>query len=157
MAAHAHNPADGRHHEDGHGHDDDGHGAGGAAHGTMKDYVTGFVLSVILTAIPFWLIMGDVFRSPTTAAVVVMVFAVAQIFVHMVYFLHMSPRSEGGWTMLAMIFTVVLVIITLAGSFWVMFHLHSNMMPGGAHPTHQGDTVPMTPAAPAPNEGAPAR
>lgn len=99
----------------------------------MRDYVTGFVLSAVLTAIPFWLIMGDVFRSPATAAVVVMIFAVAQIFVHMVYFLHMNPRSEGGWTMLAMIFTVVLVIITLAGSFWVMLHLHSNMAPGGSH------------------------
>lgn len=108
----------------GHGHEDGGH------HGSMRDYVTGFVLSVILTAIPFWLIMGDVFRSPTTAAIVVMVFAVAQILVHMVHFLHMSPKSEGGWTMLATIFTIVLVVITLAGSFWVMFHLHANMKPG---------------------------
>lgn len=109
-----------------HGHDD-------AYHGTMQGYVTGFALAVVLTAIPFWLIMGDVFRNPTTAAIVVMVFAVAQIFVHMVYFLHMNSKSEGGWTMLAMIFTVVLVVITLAGSFWVMFHLNSNMMPSMQH------------------------
>jgi cytochrome o ubiquinol oxidase operon protein cyoD len=123
MATHA------AHDDHGHGHDDHHH-EGGGHHGSMRDYVTGFVLSVILTAIPFWLIMGDVFRSPTTAAIVVMTFAVAQILVHMVYFLHMSPKSEGGWTMLAMIFTIVLVIITLAGSFWVMFHLHANMTPG---------------------------
>lgn len=123
MATHA------AHDDHGHGHDDHHH-EGGGHHGSMRDYVTGFVLSVILTAIPFWLIMGDVFRSPTTAAIVVMIFAVAQILVHMVYFLHMSPKSEGGWTMLATIFTIVLVVITLAGSFWVMFHLHSNMTPG---------------------------
>lgn len=104
-----------------------------AAHGSMKGYVTGFVLSAILTAIPFWIVMGEVFREPSTAAIVVMVFAVAQIFVHMVYFLHMNARSEGGWTMLAMIFTVVLVIITLSGSLWVMFHLNANMMPAGTH------------------------
>lgn len=119
------------HEAHGHGHDDHGHGHDDhAAHGSLKGYVTGFLLSAILTAIPFWIIMGDVFRSPTTAAIVVMLFAVAQIFVHMVYFLHMSPKSENGWTMLAMIFTVVLVVITLAGSFWVMFHLHANMTPG---------------------------
>jgi cytochrome o ubiquinol oxidase operon protein cyoD len=114
----------------GHGHEP-GHEE--AAHGSMKGYITGFVLSVILTAIPFWIVMGDVFREPATAAIVVMVFAVVQIVVHMVYFLHMNARSEGGWTMLAMIFTVVLVIITLSGSLWVMFHLKGNMMPTGTH------------------------
>jgi cytochrome o ubiquinol oxidase operon protein cyoD len=41
----------------------------------------------------------------------------------------MNTRSEGGWTMLALIFTVVLVVITLSGSLWVMFHLNHNMMP----------------------------
>jgi cytochrome o ubiquinol oxidase operon protein cyoD len=41
----------------------------------------------------------------------------------------MSARSEGGWTMLALIFTLVLVVITLSGSLWVMFHMNSNMMP----------------------------
>ncbi|PZQ11950.1 MAG: cytochrome o ubiquinol oxidase subunit IV [Ancylobacter novellus] len=116
------------HGHDGHGHDDHGHDGG--HHGSLKGYVVGFLLSAILTAIPFWIVMGDVFRQPSTAALVVMAFAVAQIFVHMVYFLHMSPKSEGGWTMLAMIFTGVVVIITLAGSFWIMFHLHANMTPG---------------------------
>ncbi len=56
-------------------------------------------------------------------------FAVLQILVHMIYFLHMNTRSEGGWTMLALIFTIVLVVITLAGSIWVMYHLNHNMMP----------------------------
>ncbi|MFD1703560.1 cytochrome o ubiquinol oxidase subunit IV [Methylopila henanensis] len=119
----------------GHGHDD--HHEGGEAHGSMRGYVTGFLLSALLTAIPFWIVMGDVFREPTTAAIVVMVFAVIQIFVHMIYFLHMNSKSENGWTLLALIFTGVLVIITLAGSFWVMHHLNTNMMPGGQHDMEQ--------------------
>ncbi len=41
----------------------------------------------------------------------------------------MNARSEGGWTMLALIFTIVLVVIALSGSLWVMFHLDQNMMP----------------------------
>ncbi len=134
---------------DAHGHDHHDPHDGTAYHGTMKHYLMGFVLSVILTGIPFWIIMGDVFRSQVTAAVVVMVFAVAQIFVHMVYFLHMNPRSEGGWNMLAAIFTIVIVVIALSGSMWVMSHLHHNMapMPAGGHEMAPADTpVPVKPS-----------
>jgi cytochrome o ubiquinol oxidase operon protein cyoD len=100
-----------------------------AGHGTFRGYLTGFLLSVVLTAIPFWLVMGKVFDSSTTTGLAIMALGVVQIVVHMVYFLHMNARSEGGWTMLALIFTLVLVVITLSGSLWVMFHLNANMMP----------------------------
>ena len=111
-------------HDDHHGHDD------GAPHATFKGYMTGFVLSVILTAIPFWLVMGNVFEKSSVTAMVILGFAAVQMVVHMVYFLHMNAKSENGWTMLALIFTVVLVVITLSGSLWVMYHLNHNMMPG---------------------------
>jgi cytochrome o ubiquinol oxidase operon protein cyoD len=71
-------------------------------------------------------VLGD--KGITALAVIV--FAAIQIVVHMIYFLHMSPRSEGGWTMMALIFTLVMVLITLVGSMWVMYHLNSSMMPG---------------------------
>lgn len=109
---------------------DHGHHEAHHAHGTFKGYMTGFILSVILTAIPFWLVMDGVFDSSATTALVILGFAAVQIVVHMVYFLHMNTRSEGGWTMLALIFTVMLVVITLSGSLWVMYHLNHNMMPG---------------------------
>jgi cytochrome o ubiquinol oxidase operon protein cyoD len=113
------------HHD--HGHDD------GASHSTLKGYLTGFVLAVVLTAIPFWLVMGKVFDKSSTTAIVVLALAAVQIVVHMVYFLHMNAKSEGGWTMLALIFTLVLVVITLSGSLWVMYHLNHNMMPASMH------------------------
>lgn len=113
-------------HEGGHG---GGHDGASAHHGSFKDYLIGFALSVVLTAIPFWIVMGDVFRSPTVAAVVILLFAAVQIVVHMVYFLHMNTRSESGWTFLALMFTIVIVVITLSGSLWVMHHLDTNMMP----------------------------
>jgi len=62
-------------------------------------------------------------------AALIMVLGAIQIIVHMIYFLHMNTRSEGGWNMMALIFTIVLVIIALSGSLWVMHHLNSNMMP----------------------------
>jgi cytochrome o ubiquinol oxidase subunit IV len=98
-------------------------------HGSFKDYLTGFVLAAVLTAIPFWIVIYNVFRDPKVGAVVILIFAFVQIVVHMVYFLHMNSKSEGGWTVLALIFTSVLVVITLTGSLWVMSHLASNMMP----------------------------
>jgi len=119
MSAHAEHA-----HEHAHGHDD------GVSHSTFKGYMTGFVLAVILTAIPFWLVMTHAFDKSSTTAIVVLAFAAVQMVVHMIYFLHMNAKSEGGWNMLALIFTLVLVVITLAGSIWVMFHLNQNMMPG---------------------------
>ena len=119
------------------GHDTHGHGSHGddhhddesVPHSTVKGYTIGFVLSVILTVIPFWLVMGKVFDSSSTTALVILGFAAVQIVVHMIYFLHMNTKVEGGWSMLALIFTLVLVVITLAGSLWVMYHLNHNMMP----------------------------
>jgi len=106
-----------------------GHDAQAPAHGSLKGYLTGFGLSVVLTAIPFWLVMSGVLASSQATALAIMALAVVQIVVHMVFFLHMDAKSEGGWTVMAMIFTVVLVVIALSGSLWVMYHLTSNMAP----------------------------
>jgi len=110
-------------------HANHGHGHDAGVHATLGGYLIGFGLSVVLTAIPFWLVMSGVLGSNEVTAITVMVFAAAQIVVHMIFFLHMSPRSEDGWTMMALIFTLVMVLITLAGSLWVMYHLNTNMMP----------------------------
>jgi cytochrome o ubiquinol oxidase operon protein cyoD len=107
----------------------DAHDVASSRHGSFKDYLIGFALAAVLTAIPFWIVMYDVFRNPRVGAVVILIFAFVQIVVHMVYFLHMNTKSEGGWTVLALIFTAVLVVITLSGSLWVMEHLDYNMMP----------------------------
>ncbi|KQX01532.1 MULTISPECIES: cytochrome o ubiquinol oxidase subunit IV [Telluria group] len=121
------------HNHEHHGHDDHGHGHHGHDdhnHGSLKSYTIGFILSVILTAIPFWLVMGNVFANPATTAFTILGFAAVQIVVHMVYFLHMNAKVEGGWSMLAMMFTLILVVIVLSGSIWVMYHMNANMMPG---------------------------
>jgi cytochrome o ubiquinol oxidase subunit IV len=111
----------------------------GMSHGeiTLSGYLTGFGLSVVLTAIPFWLVMSGVLGDKQITAFVVMAFAAVQIVVHMIYFLHMNTTSEGGWTMMALIFTVVMVVIAMTGSLWVMHHLNVNMMPA-----HQMSTMP---------------
>ncbi len=114
-------------------HNDHDHHDDGAAHGTVAGYVNGFILSVVLTAIPFWLVMSGGVISSGVTALVILAFAAVQIVVHMVYFLHMNTKSEHGWSVLALIFTTVLVVIMLAGSLWVMYHLNTNMMPMSPH------------------------
>ncbi|MGO4410349.1 MULTISPECIES: cytochrome o ubiquinol oxidase subunit IV [unclassified Brevundimonas] len=97
-------------------------------HGSFKTYMIGFLLSVVLTAIPFWLVMTGAL-APMATGLIITAFAVIQIVVHMIFFLHMNHKSEGGWNMLALIFTLVIVVIAVAGSVWVMYHLNTNMMP----------------------------
>jgi cytochrome o ubiquinol oxidase operon protein cyoD len=118
------------HHTHGH-HDDHGHGHHDthAVHYSLKDYTIGFVLAVILTVIPFWLVMNNVLE-PGTTRFVIMGFAGVQLVVHMVYFLHMNSKSEGGWNMMALLLTLILLGIVLSGSIWVMYHMNVNMMPG---------------------------
>jgi len=131
MSAAHDNTSHGAHHG---AHDDHHHDETAASHSTFKGYATGFILSVILTAIPFWVVMGKMFESSSTTGFVILALGAVQIVVHMIYFLHMDTKSEGGWNMLALIFTMVLVVITLSGSLWVMFHLNTNMMPTATHP-----------------------
>jgi len=99
-------------------------------HGTYRSYTVGFLLSVVLTAIPFWLVMANPIGNPGVTAALVIVFAVVQILVHTVCFLHVNTQAQGGWTLIAYVFTGVIVLITIAGSLWIMYHLNTNMMPG---------------------------
>lgn len=127
-----------------HQHEAEEHGAGGAAHGTRRDYVTGFLLSVVLTAIPFALVMSGAIADKTVTAAIIMAFAVVQIVVHMIYFLHMNARSENGWTLMALIFTIIIVVIALAGSLWVMVNMNQHMMPPMPTEAHAAHTMDMS-------------
>jgi len=101
-----------------------------AGHFALRTYLIGFAASVALTAIPFWLVMSGAIADVAVAAVVIVLLAVAQILVHTVAFLHVNTRVQGGWTLVAYVFTAVLVLIVVAGSLWIMIHLNTNMMPG---------------------------
>ena len=112
-----------------HGGQSGAHGDSHQSHLTLDGYLIGFGLSVILTAIPFGLVMSGVLESKNATAFAITILAVAQIVVHMVYFLHLDARSEAGWNMMALIFTAVILIIALTGSLWIMYHLKVNMTP----------------------------
>ncbi len=141
-AAHAHPGGHG--HESGHTDHDD-HDTDDGPPSSLRDYLIGFVLSVILTALPFGLVMAGVITDRTVAVMVLGGLAVAQILVHMVYFLHMNGTVQGGWTLLSTIFTIVFVAIAIAGTLWVMFNMNTHMMP-----SHLPEHLPSGLATPAP-------
>jgi cytochrome o ubiquinol oxidase operon protein cyoD len=111
----------------GHAHDDAHEEAG---HFTLRTYLAGFLVAAVLTAIPFWIVMTGAIASVAAAGAVIIGLAIAQIIVHTLAFLHVNARAQGGWTLVAYVFTAVLVVITISGSLWIMYHLNTNMMPG---------------------------
>jgi cytochrome o ubiquinol oxidase operon protein cyoD len=108
-------------------------------HFTLRGYLIGFAAAAILTAVPFWIVMTGAIPNPVAASAILILLAVAQILVHTFAFLHVNARAQGGWTLIAYVFTAVLVVITIGGSLWIMYHLNLNMMPGMmTDPTDQG-------------------
>lgn len=97
-------------------------------HGTMKSYVIGFVLALILTAIPFSVVMTMPDLARTTKVIIVSTCAVIQMIVHIVYFLHINTSKEQSWNFISMIYTIIVIGIIVVGSLWVLYGLHHNMM-----------------------------
>ncbi len=102
---------------------------GGAAHGSYRSYLVGFLLSLVLTAVPFVLVMRSG-MSGTVLVAVVGAFAVVQIGVHLVFFLHLGRSSEQRWNLIVFAYTLVVLAILVGASVWIMYHLNANMMPG---------------------------
>ncbi|ELK4781084.1 cytochrome o ubiquinol oxidase subunit IV [Pseudomonas aeruginosa] len=103
----------------------DNHGAG---HGSLSSYAIGFVLSVILTAIPFYMVMDGGFSRHATILTMV-VLGLVQVVVHLICFLHMNMSSEGRWNVMAFIFTVIVILLVVGLSLWIIFSADMLMMP----------------------------
>ena len=101
---------------------------GDDAHGSVGGYIAGFVLSVLLTAASFGLVLGGLL-PPRTELVSLAALAFVQIVVHLIYFLHMNGSSSQRWNVLAFSFTVLVAAIVIVGSLWVMHNASLNMMP----------------------------
>lgn len=97
------------------------------AHGSRKSYIVGFLLAIALTIVPFGLAMT---HASIGTPLLITVFALAQIMVHIVYFLHVDRSAEQRWNLTALVFTAIVVCIILGGSLWIMHNLYINMMPG---------------------------
>jgi cytochrome o ubiquinol oxidase subunit IV len=99
----------------------------GVSRGSLKSYLTGFILSLILTAIAFALVMRGTLSSAMILAGI-FVAGIVQILVHLHYFLHLDTSSAARWNVLAMVFTLLIMILFVGGTLWIMYTLNYRMM-----------------------------
>lgn len=107
--------------------DDSAPGDGGVAKGVYS-YLTGFGLAVLLTACSFGLAGTNFIYGPGLPTALV-VLAIAQIGIHLVFFLHITTAPDNTNNVMALAFGVFIVFLVVGGSVWIMSHLDRNMMP----------------------------
>jgi cytochrome o ubiquinol oxidase subunit IV len=91
-------------------------------------YVIGFVLASLLTAASFYVLDTSLIWGPGIPVALV-VLAIAQMGVHLVFFLHITTAPDNTNNVLALAFGVLIVALVIGGSLWIMDHLNQNMMP----------------------------
>lgn len=103
------------------------HSSEANSHGSVKSYLTGFIWSVILTGIPFWMVMTEAFdKGPTYITIVLL--AIVQIFVHLKYFLHLNFSEQGKLDTYSFIFAAVIIVMVVALSVWIIYASNAMMM-----------------------------
>ena len=102
-------------------------GSAEVSRGSLRSYLTGFVLALILTAIPFAMVLSGAWSAAATLAVIFAA-GLVQILVHLHYFLHLDATSAARWNVLALIFTLLIMILFVGGSLWIMWTLNYRMM-----------------------------
>jgi cytochrome o ubiquinol oxidase operon protein cyoD len=91
-------------------------------------YVVGLGLALLLTGISFWVASTSSLWGPGVAVGLV-VLAIAQMGVHLVFFLHITSGPDNTNNVLALAFGVLIVFLVMVGTIWIMYHLAANMGP----------------------------
>jgi cytochrome o ubiquinol oxidase subunit IV len=104
--------------------------APGAPHNNIMSevtaYVIGLALALILTGVSFWVASTSVLWGPGVAVGLV-VLAIAQMGVHLVFFLHITSGPDNTNNVLALAFGVLIVFLVMVGTIWIMAHMNANM------------------------------
>jgi len=98
----------------------------GAGPGSLKSYGTGFVLSIILTAVSFAMVMGG-FQLRWLVLTAIIGAGIAQTLVHLHYFLHLDTSSSMRWNVLALLLTLLIMTLFIGGTLWIMYHLNNRL------------------------------
>jgi cytochrome o ubiquinol oxidase operon protein cyoD len=91
-------------------------------------YIIGLVLALGLTGVSFWVASTGALWGPGVATGLV-VLAIAQMGVHLVFFLHITSGPDNTNNVLALAFGVLIVFLVMVGTIWIMAHMNANMMP----------------------------
>jgi cytochrome o ubiquinol oxidase operon protein cyoD len=94
----------------------------------LLGYVVGLGLAILLTATSFFVAGTDLVWQPSIP-VAIIVLAIAQMGVHLVFFLHITTGADNTNNILALAFGLLIVFLVIGGSLWIMANLNHNMMP----------------------------
>jgi cytochrome o ubiquinol oxidase operon protein cyoD len=94
---------------------------------TIKPYLVGVVLALVLTAVPFGLVAARALR-PIQIFVVIAVAAITQVVVHLRYFMHLEFKPSSQNKLIALCFAAVVLLILVGGTLWIMFALNYPLM-----------------------------
>ncbi len=94
-------------------------------------YVIGLALALVLTGVSFWVASTSALWGPGVAVGLV-VLAIAQMGVHLVFFLHITSGPDNTNNVLALAFGVLIVFLVMVGTIWIMAHMNANMAPDPA-------------------------
>ena len=100
----------------------------GSSRSGLLGYLVGLVLAMLLTATSFFVAGTDLVWQPSIPVALV-VLAIAQMGVHLVFFLHITTGPDNTNNVLALAFGVLIVVLVVGGSLWIMANLNHNMMP----------------------------
>jgi cytochrome o ubiquinol oxidase subunit IV len=94
----------------------------------LKNYVIGFVLSVILTLVAFFIVWQSVLEDIFLISTLI-ILAISQLYVQVVFFFNLNDEKKPKWNTMAFLFMMLIVLIVVLGSLWIMTSLDYNMMP----------------------------
>ena len=89
-------------------------------------YIVGLALALILTGVSFWVASTGVLWGPGVAVGLV-VLAIAQIGIHLVFFLHVTSGPDNTNNVLALAFGALIVFLVMIGTIWIMAHMNANV------------------------------
>lgn len=90
-----------------------------SSHGSTKSYIIGYILSIILTILPLWLVLTHMIsRTAITTSILTM--AGLQFLIQLFFFMHIRESEKPRYNVLAVIFGIIFVITIVAGSIWIM-------------------------------------
>ncbi|CAM3476498.1 MULTISPECIES: cytochrome o ubiquinol oxidase subunit IV [Brevibacillus] len=95
------------------------HSSHAESHGSLKSYVIGFILSIVLTVIPLVLVMNPLF-SKTATYITIMIMAILQFVVQLFFFMHIREGEKPRWNVQTLILGLFIVLTIIGGSIWIM-------------------------------------
>ncbi|MGM1049563.1 cytochrome o ubiquinol oxidase subunit IV [Paenibacillus sp. N3/727] len=90
-------------------------------HGSFKSYTIGFICSIILTVIPIAVVLNEWLQG-TRLALVLMIAAVLQLFVQLLFFMHLREEKNPRYNLISLILGLVILVVIVAGSIWIMLN-----------------------------------